>query len=376
MSDPKTVAAQEIAIRREQLVVLSERIHANPELGWQEHRASGWVEEILSGAGFTVERPYLGFDTALRASLGTGPHTVGLCAEYDALPGLGHACGHNLISAMSVGAALALAAVADEVGLTVVLYGTPAEEGLGGKCELLERGAFRELDLALMAHPAPQDDPEPAALAVSHSHISYRGKAAHAAGAPEQGINAADAFTIAQTAIGLLRQHLPSTVRVHGVVTNAGEAPNAIAEHTEGRWYVRAETLDELRRTEERVWKCFEAGALATGCTLEITPESRPYSEMRTDQRTLGLYRANLEQLGRVIPAGPGTMSRASTDFANVSQIVDAIHPYIGIDSWPAVNHQKEFAAACVGPIAEQALIDGATALAWTAIDRFAGHAD
>lgn len=373
MSDPKAVAAQAISSARADLIELSERIHANPELGWQEHRASRWVAEALAAAGFTVERPYLGFDTALRASFGSGRHTVGLCAEYDALPGLGHACGHNLISAMTVGAALGLARVADELGLTVVVYGTPAEEGLGGKCELLERGAFAELDLAMMAHPAPQDDPEPAALAVSHSHISYRGKAAHASGAPEEGVNAADAFTIAQTAIGLLRQHLPATVRVHGVITNAGEAPNAIAEHTEGRWYVRAETLDELQRTEERVWKCFEAGALATGCALEITPESKPYSEMRTDQTTLTLYRANVEQLGRVIPDAPGTMSRASTDFANVSQVVNAIHPYIGIGSLPAVNHQKEFAAACVGPDAEHALIDGATALAWTAIDRFPG---
>lgn len=372
MNDAKTVAAEEISSRRPQLVELSERIHANPELGWQEHQASGWVADALAAAGFSVERPYLGFDTALRASFGTGRHTVGLCAEYDALPGLGHACGHNLISAMTVGAALALARIADDLDLTVVVYGTPAEEGLGGKCELLERGAFTELDLALMAHPAPQDDPEPAALAVSHSHISYRGKAAHAAGAPYEGINAADAFTIAQTAIGLLRQQLPSTVRVHGVVTNAGEAPNAIAEHTEGRWYVRAETLEELRRTEERVWKCFEAGALATGCTLEITPESKPYSEMRTDQTVLGIYKDNVTALGRDLPEGPGTMSRASTDFANVSQLVPAIHPYIGIDSLPAVNHQKEFAAACVGPAAEQALMDGATALAWTAIDRFA----
>lgn len=372
MSDPKAVASEVISRCSAHLVELSERIHANPELGWQEHLASGWVADVLAGAGFGVERPYLGFDTALRASFGTGPHTVGLCAEYDALPGLGHACGHNLIAAMAVGAALALAEVAEEVGLKVVVYGTPAEEGLGGKCELLDRGAFTELDLVMMAHPAPEDDPDPAALAVSHSHISYQGKAAHAAGAPQEGVNAADAFTIAQTAIGLLRQQLPAPVRVHGVVTNAGEAANAIAEHTEGRWYVRAETLEELHRTEERVWKCFEAGALATGCTLQITPESRPYSEMRTDQGTLALYRANLEKLGRVIPEGPGVMSRASTDFANVSQVVEAIHPYIGIGSLPAVNHQKEFAAACVGPTAERALLDGATALAWTAIDRFA----
>jgi amidohydrolase len=367
----KAAAAETVARDRDRLVALSERLHAHPETAWQEHRASRWVGEVLAGGGFEVTAGYLGLETALLARAGAGPVRVGICAEYDALPGLGHACGHNLIAAISVGAALALAPLADELGLTVEVYGTPAEEGGGGKIELLDRGAFAGLDLAMMAHPAPVDVAEARPFAVSHSHVGYRGKAAHAAAYPEQGVNAADAFTVAQVAIGLLRQQLPPTVRVHGVLTNGGEAPNAIPERTEGRWYVRAETTAELVETEERVRRCFEAGALATGCELEIEPESKPYAEFRVDADALAAYRANAEALGRRFETGGAAsrMNRASTDMGNVSQVVPAIHPYVGIGSLPALNHQKEFADHCVGPDAERALTDAATALAWTAVD-------
>lgn len=354
-----------------ELNALSQFLHDNPETGWKEARSSAEVARVLSDVGFDVTRGYLGLETAIRASYGSGPFTVGLVAEYDALPGLGHACGHNLIASIAVGAALALSEVADAAGLTVVVYGTPAEEGGGGKIEMLERGAFTELNLAMMAHPAPVDVAEAAPLAVSHSHVEYIGKAAHAAASPTQGINAADAFTIAQVAIGMLRQQLPSTVRVHGVVTHGGDAPNVIPEHTEGRWYVRAQTLSELSDVEARVRNCFEAGALATGCELRITPESKPYSEFRHDESALEFYKANAIALGRTLEvSGPATqMALASTDMGNVSQIVPAIHPYIGVGSYPVLNHQKAFADHCVGPIAEQTLHDGAIGLAWTALD-------
>ena len=367
----KAAAAETVRSDAERLIRLSEQLHANPEIGWQEHNSSRWVAEALAEAGYDITPAYLGLETAFLATIGTGPFRLGLCAEYDALPGLGHACGHNLISAIAVGAARALAPLADAAGLTIEVYGTPAEEGGGGKIELLERGAFQGLDLAMMAHPAPVDVAEAEPFAVSHSHVEYRGKAAHAAAYPEQGVNAADAFTIAQVAIGLLRQQLPHTVRVHGVMTNGGEAPNAIPARTEGRWYVRAESLAQLAETEERVWKCFEAGALATGAALEITPESKPYAEFRTFQPALEAYKRNATELGRVFD--PGTparrMNRASTDMGNVSQVVDAIHPYVGINSGTALNHQPEFAAHCVGGDAERALLDAATALAWTALD-------
>ncbi len=367
----KQTAAAVVAAASHSLISLSERLHAHPETAWQEHRAAEWVGALLSEAGFATTSGYLGLETALLATYGSGPFRVGICAEYDALPGLGHACGHNLIAASSVGAALALAPLADEYGLTVEVYGTPAEEGGGGKIEMLKRGAFAGLDLAMMAHPAPVDVAEAEPFAVSHSHVTYSGKAAHAAAYPEQGVNAADAFTVAQVAIGLLRQQLPPSVRVHGVLTNGGEAPNAIPERTEGRWYVRAATLAELSSVEPRVRRCFEAGALATGCTLEIEPESEPYSEFRADERALAFYRANAHSLGRRFADGgmAARMNRASTDMGNVSLVVPAIHPYIGIDSLPALNHQREFAAHCVGGAAEKALLDAATALAWTALD-------
>lgn len=373
--DLKEHAQRSVAHHRDRLVSLSERVHAHPETAWEEHRAARWVGEELIGAGFDVTPGYLGLDTALLAVAGSGPFRVGLFAEYDALPGLGHACGHNLIAASSVGAAIALAPLADEVGLTIEVYGTPAEEGGGGKIEMLKRGAFTGLDLAMMAHPAPVDVAEARPFAVSHSHVTFQGKAAHAAAYPELGINAADAFTVAQVAVGLLRQQLPATVRVHGLVTRGGEAPNAIPERTEGRWYVRAETLVELAQVEERVWRCFEAGAHATGCELTVTPESEPYAEFRADDTALSAYRRNSEHLGRTFTSVSvaSRMNRASTDMGNVSQVVPAIHPYIGIGSLPALNHQREFAAHCVGADAERALVDAATALAWTALDISAG---
>jgi len=372
MNELKQVVARAIDDVGDRLIGLSRDLHADPETAWNEHRSWRRVADLLVNDGFVIQERYLDLDTAFLATFGDGPVRIGLFAEYDALPGLGHACGHNLIAAMSAGAAIGLAAVATEAGVSVEVYGTPAEEGGGGKIELLERGAFQGLDLALMAHPAPLDVAEARPFAVTHSHVTYRGRAAHAAAYPDHGINAADAFTVAQVAIGLLRQQLPPSVRVHGVMTNGGEAPNAIPEVTEGRWYVRAESMDELVATEERIIRCFEAGALASGAELQITPESKPYTDFRTDETVLNFYRANAEELGRTFAAADdeaGRMNRASTDMGNVSRFVPAIHPYVGVGSYPVLNHQREFADYCIGPTAEQTLLDGATALAWTAID-------
>ncbi len=388
--DVKESIAGTVTGARDQLIGLSHRLHAHPEIAWAEERAAAWVAAELAGAGFDVQASACGLPTAFIARSGTGPLHVGICAEYDALPGLGHACGHNIIAATAVGAGLALAAAADDLGLTVTVLGTPAEEGGGGKVYMLERGAFHGMHAAMMVHPGPVDVAEARPFAVSHMLVRYRGQATHAAAYPEQGVNAADAFTIAQVAIGLLRQQLLPSTRVHGIITHGGDAPNAIPDLTEGRWYVRAETLHELAGLEPRVRRCFEAGALATGCELEIEVEAPPYAEFRNDPDLLPLYRANAERLGRQFaPAeGPaaggagdagagragsaaaaGRMNRASTDMGNVSLIVPSIHPYIGIGSLPAVNHQKEFAAHCVTPAADQALLDGAIGLAWTVAD-------
>jgi amidohydrolase len=351
---------------------LAETLHAHPETAWEEHRASAWVGDAMTEAGFTVDARAFGFETAVHARFGTGSRRVGLMAEYDALPGLGHACGHNLIAATAVGAAVALAGVADELDLTVELFGTPAEEGGGGKIEMLDAGAFAGLDLAMMAHPGPVDAARARPFAVAHSHIAYTGRSAHAAAFPERGVNANDAFVIAQVALGLLRQQLPPDTRVHGIMTNGGQAPNAIPDRTEGRWYVRANTLAELREVEERVNRCFEAGALATGAKLAITPESQPYAEFRTDEAATARFEEHLGSLGRTLRAPEDSpMNRASTDMGNVSQVVPAIHPYVGIDARGATNHQPAFAAACVGPSADAMIHDASLALALTAADVF-----
>ena len=371
MKDLKDVAAARIDAHTVRLLGLSHRLHAHPETAWQETQAAAWISAELTGVGYQVTRELCGFPTAFSATLGSGPLRLAICAEYDALPGLGHACGHNIIAASAVGAAAALAPVVDALGVTITVIGTPAEEGGGGKIELMDRGAFHGLHAAMMVHPGPLDVARAEPYAVSHSKIRYRGKGSHAAAYPERGVNAADAFTVAQVAIGLLRQQLESGVRVHGVVTNGGDAPNAIPEVTEGRWYVRAGTLAELAVLEERVRKCFEAGALSTGCDLEIEAESQPYAEFSTDEAILDLYVANATGLGRkFVSSGPDMrMNRASTDMGNVSQRIPAIHPYIGIDSLPAVNHQKEFAAHCITAAADQAVVDAAKAMAFTCID-------
>ncbi|MYA49698.1 MAG: M20 family metallopeptidase [Chloroflexi bacterium] len=373
MADAKEAAQATVDAARDDLTALSRRIHANPELGYEEEQASGWLEEMLDAAGFAVEPGICGLPTAFRATKGSGPLHIVVCAEYDALPGIGHACGHNVIAASAAGAGIGAGAVADDAGLTVTVMGTPAEEVLrsGGKIRLLEGGAFEGAHAAMMTHPAPWDVAVWPIVAASFFEVHYEGKAAHASGFPEQGVNAADALTIAQTAIGLLRQHIRSTDRVHGIVTHGGDAFNIIPAHASADYAVRAITLDDLTEVYEKVMRCFKAGALATGAKLSVIGGDRPFAHLEHDLEMATAYQRNAERLGRRFPA-PGESSPAtpvSTDMGNVSLALPSIHPAIGIDSLPAVNHQPEFAAACATPAADQALYDGAVAMAWTMLD-------
>jgi amidohydrolase len=369
--DAKAAARERLESARDALVALSHRIHARPELAFEEEHAAAWVADALDAGGFRVTPRAYDLPTAFVARAGSGPLHIAFCAEYDALPGIGHACGHNMIAAMAVGAGLAAARVADDVGLTVTVVGTPAEETIGGKILLLERGAFAGVHAAMMAHPAPVDIVTPAILAWAQFDVHYTGKAAHASAFPEHGINAADALTVAQTAIGLLRQHLRGTDRVHGITTCGGAAANVVPAATSASYMVRARTLGDLEAVRARVLRCFEAGALATGATLAVTPIGAPYADMRHDTPLVDLYRRNAAAVGRVFPdLGPlAERAAGSTDMANVSQALPSIHPMIGIDSFPAVNHQPEFAAHCATEVADRAVADGALALAWTAID-------
>jgi len=365
-------AARTVERERDRLLGVSHALHADPEPAWQEHRSAALLADVLHGYGMTVERGAGGLETAFVARAGSGSRTVALVAEYDALPGLGHACGHNIIAAAAVGAAAALIPLADELDATIVVIGTPAEEGGGGKIHLLDAGVFDGVDLALMIHPGPVDALWARPLAVAHFDVVYTGRESHASAYPTLGVNAADAFTVAQVAIGLLRQQLPASVRVHGIVREAGTAPNAIPGSARGNWYVRAETLEELETAFRRVTACFEAGALATGCTLEIVETSPRYSEFRNDEELAHLFAARAAELGRDMDADerrPAGMNMASTDMGNVSRRTRAIHPYLGIDSAPAVNHQAAFAEATIAAAGDRAALDGATLLAMTIVD-------
>jgi amidohydrolase len=379
--DSKAGARERFDSIEKSLIELSHRIHAHPELGFEEEQASAWLCEMMADAGFAVERGICGMPTAFAARAGSGPLHIGICAEYDCLPGIGHACGHNIIAASSAGAAIAAAKVADEAGLTITLLGTPAEEicNAGGKVLMLERGGFGGVHAAMMVHPAPVDLSAPQMIAAAMFDVFYTGKEAHASAFPEFGINAADALTVAQTSIGLLRQHIHDTDRIHGIVIKGGEAPNIVPAHTSARYMVRAQTLEKLAALIPRVHRCFEAGAIATGCKYEIVGGDKPYAEMRHDLDLVSIYRRNAEALGRSFldpdPKTPqiGGHSRAmgagSTDMGNVSLALPSIHPLIGINSIPAVNHQPEFTAACATPDADHGIVDSALAMAWTAID-------
>ena len=355
---------------RSELVGLSHFVHSHPELGYEEFESSAAVAALAESAGFTVERRVAGLETAWRATAGSGDLHLALLAEFDALPDVGHACGHNIIAASSVGAAIGLAAVADELGVTVELLGTPSEEGGGGKIDLINAGYFSGVHAAMMIHPWPVDRLSAQCLAVDHFDVTFTGREAHASAAPFEGINALDALTIAQVALGLLRQQLPAGDQVHGIVAEGGSAANIIPSRAVGRFMARSVTAERLAALRKRVNACFEAGALATGAQLSIEELGNAFSHMVNDDDILGHYRVAAESLGRSFTldddgVAPPTIS---TDMANVSLVVPSIHPLLGIPTGGAVNHQPTFTRACVTAEADEAVIEGAVALALTGV--------
>ncbi|MGW4894980.1 M20 family metallopeptidase [Kitasatospora sp. NPDC004240] len=352
---------------REELLALSRRIHAHPEPAFTEHRAAAWCANLLRGHGFTVTAPAYGLDTAFTATAGSGPVTVALVCEYDALPGLGHACGHNLIAAASIGAALGLAPDADRLGLTVRVIGAPAEERGAGKALLIDAGAFDGVDAAMMVHPCPVEVADFRSFALGTLSVRYTGRAAHPSLNPHQGRNAADALTVAQVAIGLLRQQLPPHWRVHGITTAAGTAPNLIPDTATAEYEIRASAAEDLTELRARVEDCFRAGALATGCEVTLTRPEPDYLDFRGDPALLALWRENARALGRPEPVESGPF--ACTDMGNVSHRVPAIHPVLDITGGACAPHEPAFADAAVSPEGERAALDGALALAWTAAD-------
>ena len=351
------------------LLALSHRIHTQPEIAFQEEQASTWVADALETRGFRVVRAVAALPTAFKAEFGSGSLNIGICAEYDALPGIGHACGHNVIAAAAVGAATALSEVADDLNLTITVLGTPAEEGGGAKILMLQRGVFDGLNASMMIHPHATERDTMGTLAVSQIYVDFYGRPAHAAARPEQGRNAASALALAQVGIGVLREHIADSARVHGIVVNGGDAPNIVPAHTRGRWFIRTPFASDLEQLEPRVYDVFKGAALMTGCDVEIVKSAPTYSELSADPALSALWRSNASALGRQsLPLQPGD-SAASTDMGNVSLAMPAIHPLIAMDARGANIHERGFAEHAVSASADSAVVDGAIAMAWTAID-------
>ncbi len=346
---------------------ISRWMYDNPELAYQEHNSARRLATFLSENGFEVTFPAYGLDTAFEANAGTtGPRVV-ICAEYDALPEVGHACGHNIIATSSLGAGVAVAGLTDELGIRVTVLGTPAEEGGGGKIDLLHAGAFEDAAASMLVHPSPVDIANPLTLAARGVTVRFTGREAHAAAAPHAGINALDAFVQAYNGISAMRQQFQAGDRVHGVIDEGGVAPNITPAITSSRWIIRAETAARFEELERKVMACFEAAAVATGCSVDFEYESEAYQDLVSDQLMAELFSANCEPLGRRMPIEVEP-AMASTDMGNVSHVVPSIHPSVAIET-TSVNHQPEFAASTITPSGNRALRDGALGMAHTIID-------
>ncbi|MFO7299702.1 MAG: M20 family metallopeptidase [Actinomycetes bacterium] len=366
----KEVARQAFEAVEAELREISRWMYENPEIGYQEYETSRRLASYLESKGFAVTYPAHGLETSFEASVGSSGPRVVICCEYDALPEVGQACGHNIIATAAVGAGIALAGLAGELGIRVTVLGTPAEEGGGGKVKLIEAGAFEDAACSMMVHPSDQDTLDPSFQTRVTWRVDYHGKESHAAGAPHLGVNALDAFVQAYLNVSTLRQHILGGDRIHCMITKGGDAYNVIAGHSSSLWGIRSETWARLEELMPKVRACFEAAALATGCRLEITEVDHPYLEMRNNPVMCSLFAANSAALGRPLPTEAQVgRSGGSSDMGNVSQVVPSIHPMLGIEAGGAVNHQKEFAAATVTPSGNKAIRDGALAMAWTVID-------
>lgn len=364
----KALAAEEVDAHRRELIDLSLRIHANPETGLKERKASVWLCEYLEGQGFQVERGICGLPTAFRAVAGSGEPRVAFLAEYDALPDIGHACGHNIIATSAVAAGLGARAALDSTGGSVVVIGTPAEETLGGKILMARQGAFDGLDAAMLTHPGSRDTVYSRALAAVSLSVEYTGRESHAAARPEAGINALDALVLAYQAINTLRQHVRHSARVNGIITDGGRAANVVPDHSAAEFIVRAEDDAYLEELKSKVVACLEAGALASGARVDYRWSESQYAAMRTNRALAKAHRANLATLGRETPEWAGR-AFGSTDMGNVSAVVPAIHPTIAVAPPEVSVHTREFAACAASEEGHRGLLDAAKAMALTAID-------
>ncbi len=354
----------------DELIAVSHAIHARPELAFQERFACGLLCDTVERFGLTARREAHGLETAFEATFrgGEGP-TVALLAEYDALPGIGHACGHNLIATAALGATLGLQAVQEQLPGAVRLLGTPAEEKGGGKELMARAGAFDDIDAALMIHPAGVNIATMPCICVAEVEVIYHGRAAHASAMPHKGVNALDGLLLAYQAISNLRQHIRDQERIHGIVTDGGQAPNIVPERAAGEFYVRAATEKHLAALKPRVQACFEAGARGSGCEVEVRWADVDYLDLNTNWPLAHAFQRHGEALGREFLNPEKLGGAGSTDMGNVSYRVPSIHPMLACAPPEVVIHNPEFARWAGSEAGDRAALDGARALALTAAD-------
>ncbi len=371
MDDIKQRVCARIDELAQMLIGVSRDIYDHPELKFEEHHAAKLLATKLEEGGFNVDLGVAGLATAIRAeypAVGDGP-TVAIIGEYDALPELGHACGHNLIAAAGLGAALAVGAVKSELPGRLLFFGTPGEEGGGGKVIMVDAGLFTDVDAAMMFHPAAHTVVDRGSLAITEVELEFHGKAAHAAGSPEKGINALDAVIQTFNALNALRQHIKDGARIHGIITDGGAKPNIVPEHAAANFYVRAPETEYRDELLEKLRHCAEGAALATGAKLDFNIVGHSYKAMRPNHVLGQAFTANLESLGIPLDPPPPDAGMGSTDMGDVSQVVPSIHAYIKICDDDVAGHSREFAQAAISKRGLDAMLVAAKALAMTAID-------
>lgn len=354
----------------EEIIQVSKKIHSNPELGHQEYKASKLLVEELERYGYSVEYGVSGMKTAFKARIGEGSPSIGILAEYDALPGVGHACGHNLIAASALGAAIGLSSVIEDLDGTIMIFGTPAEEGVvqnaGGKVLMLDE--IRKADAALMIHPSASWGGYGTSNARESFLVEFHGRSSHAGGAPEKGVNALDGVLLTFQAINALRQHLRPEIRIHGIIKHGGDAPNIVPDYASAHLYVRAPTMPLLEETYDKVKNIVKGAELQTGARSVITRVANTYANRIPNKTLSDAFRENMISLGVNYPeenepkAGGG-----STDFGNVSQVMPALSAYINIGD--VVLHSPQGTEATDKDEAYEVMILGAKGLALTAVD-------
>ena len=377
MSGVKELLAGAVDRLGDDLESLSRRIHEHPELGYQEVKAAGWLSEFLERQGFKVERGVGGVDTAFRGTIETGDGpTIAILCEYDALPSIGHACGHNVIAGAGVGAGAALAAVRDRLPKgRVQVVGTPAEEGGGGKIKLIRSGIFKGVDAAMMIHGFDRWIMHQDLLGIVRCRFEFTGKAAHASADPWEGINALDGVIQTFNNVSMLRQQVRPEARIHGIVNDGGAAPNIIPEFASATFYVRAAEIDYMWALLKRVIACAEGAAKATGCTLNVIEQrDNAYEPMKRNATLLDVFRANARTLG-VVESPESRERMGSSDVGNVSQVIPAIQPMVQIAPEGTPIHSRAFAEAAIKPLARDGMLAAAKVMAMTTCDLLANPA-